>query len=395
MAEMAEERAEKAAHCGRRGFIGMMAGAGGFAMSGCLSSATAKAPAIAGDFVWGALLHLGSNMWGDWKPDLAGLPSSAEEERRMWPDQKLNSNGVLPSRARNYLRAEDAVWHEATDLMRAEGLNLVMIDIGEGYAYPSRPELWVNGSWSPEKMRRELARLRGMGLEPIPKLNFSTGHDAWLKEYHRMTSSRAYYEVVADVVRDVAEVFDRPRYFHIGFDEEIPVAVRGRTPMVIREGDLWWHDLFYVVKEVERHGARAMLWSDKICTGREEFLKRMSKGVLQVPWYYGIDFSEKKLTWNPALEKKVDGWASQGNLAASILELDRAGFDMVPCTSNWSNPAAADAMLKFCRARVDPAHLKGLMTAPWAKTFAEEEPKLKDGIRQFAAARRAHYPSGR
>ena len=379
----------------RREFMRLFAGASGYAMmSGGLSGSVAKAPAIAGDFAWGALLHLGSNMWGDWKPDLKGVPGSAEEERRMYPDQKLNKHGVLPSRARNYLMAEDSVWHEQTELMHKEGLNLVMIDIGEGYAYPSRPELWVNGSWSPEKMRRELARLRKMGLEPIPKLNFSTGHDAWLKEYHRMTSSKPYYAVVADVIRDVAEVFDGPRYFHIGFDEEIPVAVRGRTPIVIREGDLWWHDLFYVVGEVERHGARAMLWSDKICGGREEFLKRMSKGVLQVPWYYGADFSEKKLTWRPELEKKLDSWESQGNLAASILELDKAGFDMLPCTSNWSTPAASDAMLKFCKERIDPAHLKGFMTAPWAKSISLELPKVAEGIKLFAEAKRKHYPSG-
>ncbi len=373
----------------RRGFLELMAGAGGcFAAGGCLSGAAVKAPAIAGDFAWGALLHLGSNMWGDWKPDLAGVPGSAEEERKMYPDQKLNKFGVLPSRARNYLKAEDAVWHETTEAMAKEGLNLVMIDVGEAYAYPSRPELWVNGSWSPEKMRRELDRLRKMDLEPVPKLNFSTGHDAWLKEYHRMTSSKVYYEVVADVVRDVAEVFGCPRYFHIGFDEEIPVAVRGRTPVVIREGDLWWHDFLYVVKQVEKNGSRAMAWSDKMCGGREEFLKRMPKGVLQVPWYYGKDFSEKKLTWKPELEKKLDSWESQGNLAASILELDKAGYDMLPCTSNWSTPDAADAMLTFCKERVNRAHLKGFMTAPWSKSFTEEMPKTKEGIRLFAEAKR-------
>jgi hypothetical protein len=44
--------------------------------------------------------------------------------------------------------------------------------------YPSHPELAVKGSWSPEKMKSELARLRALGLEPIPKRNFSASHDA-------------------------------------------------------------------------------------------------------------------------------------------------------------------------------------------------------------------------
>ena len=233
--------------------------------------------------------------------------------------------------------------------------------------------------------------MRALGLEPVPKLNFSAGHDQWLKRYHYMTSSSRYYEVVADVIRDTCEVFGWPRYFHLGFDEEIVAAVKGRDCQVMRQGDLWWHDLFYAVNEVERHGARAMIWSDKICGGREEFLKRMSKGVLQMPWYYGKDFSEKNLKWDPAFEKSQK-WDIQRNLAASILELDRAGFDMIPCTSNWSDAEAAEAMLSFCKSRVDPSHLKGFATAPWADCYAVEKPKCTDGIVRFAAAKRKVYP---
>ena len=64
---------------------------------------------------------------------------------------------------------------------------------------------------------------------------------------------------------------------------------------------------------------------------------------------------------------------------------------MMPCTSNWSNDGASDAMLKFCRERVDPARMKGLMTAPWAKAFAPETKKACDGIRIFAEAKRRRY----
>lgn len=46
------------------------------------------------------------------------------------------------------------------------------------------------------------------------------------------------------------------------------------------------------------------MWSDAIWTGREECLRRMSKGVLQTNWYYRSDFSPKKLAWNAEFEKK-------------------------------------------------------------------------------------------
>ena len=108
--------------------------------------------------------------------------------------------------------------------------------------------------------------------------------------------------------------------------------------------------------------------------------------------YQGIRLYGQRTVRRPELEKKLDSWESQGNLAASILELDKAGFDMLPCTSNWSNPQASDAMLKFCKERVDPAHLKGFMTAPWAKATSLETPKVAEGIRLFAEAKRKHFP---
>ena len=377
----------------RREFVSMTAAG---ALVGCGSmDRTPCAENLAGDFVWGALLHLGSNMWGDWSPDVSKLPSSRDEETAMHPGRTLNEHGVLTPITRNYLRAEDSVWRKQTELAKSEGLNLLIVDIGEGFAFPSHPELWVAGSWDEGKLRCELARIRAMGIEPVPKLNFSTGHDMWLKDYHRMTSSAAYYKVVRDVIRDVAEAFDCPRYFHIGFDEEILPAFDGRANAVIRQGDLWWHDLFFAVGEVEKRGARAMMWSDKICGGREEFLRRMSKGILQVPWYYGDDFSDDKTAWDPKAEKLRDSWDIQRNLPAALLELGKAGFDMMPCTSNWDSAAAPSAMLKFCRERLDSSRIKGYLTASWARSFEEEYPKTEEGIRVFAEARRKYVAEAR
>ena len=66
--------------------------------------------------------------------------------------------------------------------MAAKGLNTVVIDLEEALSYPSHPELAVKGTWGVERFRRKLEQLRAKGLEPIPKLNFSTTHDIWLKE---------------------------------------------------------------------------------------------------------------------------------------------------------------------------------------------------------------------
>lgn len=386
----------------RRDFVRTSALAAGGLLAGCAGERVAakRCPG----FYRAALQHLGSNMWGDWTPDAENWAKSPEEAK-VRPNPPA-PNGK-PSRYCNYLLGRDELWTKSIDHMAAKGYNLVIIDVGEGIAYPSHPELQVPGTWSVEKARRELDRIRSLGMTPVPKLNFSTCHDGWLKEYHRMVSTKRYYEVVADVIRDMCEIFDGPEIFHIGYDEEIPVAAEGDYLCVIRQGELWWHDLFYTVGEVERNGSRALMWSDKICTGREEFLKRMTKNVLLSPWYYRNDFSEKMMTWDASFEPKVGSWEVQRNLGASLKVLSEAGFDILPCTSNWIFDDASEAMVAYCRNHLDPQRVKGLCTAPWERNVPEYfglragvEGRRRGftnniaGLDLFAAAMDRHYPRG-
>ena len=325
--------------------------------------------------IWGTLLHLGSNMWDDFLRGPDELAKSAREELQR-PNPKGPDNRY--SQYRSYLRCQDDLWRKAVDHVAKCGMNTLFIDLGEGMEYPSHPELKVAGTWSVEKMRKELERIRALGLEVVPKLNFSTCHDSWLKEYHRMVSTREYYQVVADVIRDTCEIFGNPRLFHIGFDEEMHIAQLNSFHSVCRQGNLWWHDLFYTVGQVEKHGARAMMWSDAIWIGRDEYLKRMSKGVLQSNWYYRTDFSEKKLQWNYEFEKR-GGWGETVNGAAAFMALEEAGFDQLPCTSNWADDGSADAVVKYCMANISPDRLKGVYTASWAKLVPDGEKKKNIG----------------
>ena len=301
--------------------------------------------------VRGVLLHLGMNMWED---------------------------------CRDYVRTSDDLWRRCVDRAAASGCNAIFVDLAEACAYPSHPELAVKGTWGVEKMRAELARMRSLGLEPLPKLNFSACHDAWLKEYGRMVSTKKYYDVVADLIRDVCEIFDRPRLFHIGFDEEMEIAQRKLDLAVIRRGDLWWHDVNYTIGCVERNGARPVMWADACWTGLEEYCRRMSKAVLQSNWYYHNDFSEAKQKWDTEFEK-TGGWGESRNGVAAFLALEKAGFDQLPCGSNWwGDPGSIAALVKFCRERIAPERLKGFCIAPWG-SCEPDEPGKRHVSRVFAA----------
>ena len=345
-------------------------------------------------FIWGALLHLGCNMWDDFENDPDGWARSAAEEKKR--PNPFGPSGKRRSRYHSYLFCEDDVWRRTSDAARAAGCNMLLIDVGEAVVYPSHPELAVAGSWSVEKLRRELARLRALGLEPIPKLNFSATHDAWLKNYHRMLSTPIYYQVVADVIRDTVEIFDHPRFFHIGYDEEHARDQQNHFHVTARQSDLWWHDLNYTIGQVEKNGVQAMMWADAIWYNRANYLKRMSKGVIQQNWYYRADFSPEALRWKPEFEKTHEGWPEKIHGAAAFLELQKAGFRQIPCASNYFEEEATDALVRFCRERMDPSLMLGICTAPWAASVRDgggmkgEEHTLR-GLEQFAAAKRRYF----
>ena len=98
----------------------------------------------------------------------------------------------------------------------------------------------------------------------------------------------------------------------------------------MRQHDLWWHDLLYLVKRVEKAGSRAWIWSDVIWHHGDEFPERMPKSVLQSNWYYGSGFTRTpKVCWC--------GCGKKISYVQPFLDMDAQGYDQVPTGSSWSN----------------------------------------------------------
>lgn len=325
---------------------------------GAVSAAVASAFAgrgnawtVAAPLACANLLQLGTNMWNDRKTSAA-------------------------------LRCDDRVWEHLTARMAEIGMNMLVIDLAEGLEYPSHPELAVRGSWSPDRMKRELARLRKLGIEPVPKLNFSTCHDIWLGDYSRMVSTPPYYKVVEDLIRDTCEIFGRPRFFHIGMDEETYRVQREYAYVVCRQGELWYRDLDFYRRTVERYGARAMMWSDQAWS-EPPFAEKVAKSIVQNNWYYWNDvpaLEAKSLLPRPADEKKTDDamyeWSHLQQLRA-FRELDAAGFDQMPCATNWNNRENMDQVVDYALKHIAREHLLGFLFTPWELTLSEEKAMKK------------------
>ena len=287
------------------------------------------------------MVHLGCNCWADHTVDRWGDSAGLQAESHSPED---------------YMRFDDEEWQFITSRVAALGGNMILLDLAEGLQYESHPELSAKGAWSKERLEREKRRLAEMGIELIPKLNFSTGHDTWLKEYHRIVSTPDYYRVCSDLIAEVSELFGKPRFFHLGYDEETIHNQRASHFAVVRQGELWWHDFLWFNETVKKAGSRSWIWSDYGWRHRDEFLARMPRDVLQSNWYY----------------YHIDGEQDKEHLEriAFFDELDKAGFDQIPCGSAYSWKPNFTELVRYCRKHlVGSPRLKGFMLAPWTRTW--------------------------
>ena len=299
--------------------------------------------------IWANLLHLSFNMW---------------EEYRLTdnPDENLRIRGYLP-----YLQLNELLWNDSLQKMADAGMNMVVLDLGDAIKYKSHPEIAVENAWTTDKLVDELEKCRKLGLEPIPKLNFSTAHDTWLGEYSRMVSTKKYYSVCSDLITEVIELFDKPRFFHLGFDEEIANMQSTYKYALARQYDLWWDDFYFFVNEVENNGVRPWIWSDYLWRHPDIFLKKMPKSVVQSNWYYGEIFDEKEIC------------------IKAYIDLEAHGYDQIPtggyyeCMKDvFCHEKSILNTVQFCNKHISEKRLLGYFQTNWRPTIEDfRKPILK------------------
>jgi hypothetical protein len=256
--------------------------------------------------------------------------------------------------------------------MSAVGINMLVLDLGDAVKYHTHPEIAVEGAWSPARLREKLKKIRSVGIEPIPKLNFATTHDIWMKDYSKMVSTDIYYGVCKDLINEVIDIFDTPRFFHIGMDEETYQHQRKYEYVVVRQNDLWWKDLLFYIKEVESRGVRPWMWSDYAWSNPELFFEKMPKSVLQSNWHYGNIYENNKVVD----ERPVNLY----------MDLEENGFDQIPTGSNYSTDTNMRQTVEHCSEIIHPSRLYGFLIAPWRPTLPQCIDKHKSAISQLHKA---------
>ena len=307
--------------------------------------------------MWCLLVHLSDNQWVD--------------------------NDIYPNK--KPIIFDDTLWTYILEKSVDTGINTIVLDVGDGVIFDSYPEIAAKGAWTKERVKTELKRCRDLGITLIPKLNFATTHDHWLGEYSRMISTKPYYEVVKALIEETYELFEKPEYFHIGMDEEDELHVRNFQYALYRQGELYWHDLEYIVNCVKSLGATPWMWADPLFDKTEEYPKHFEPDeILLSPWYYN---SFRKEHYTP-IESRAEyvtyynegNYAKMGikyveedpflvNVREKAIPLSKKGYKYVPCASvfnrcNYNH----DDLLEYFRDNAEDSSIVGYMSAPWIPT---------------------------
>ena len=297
-----------------------------------------------------------------------------------------------------YLRWDDKLWDDLTKQMVDAGANQIIFSLGDGIKYDSHPEIAVEGAWTPAEMKGEIKRLADLGITLVPKLNFSTGHDLWLGDYHRMVSTPAYYEVCSDLIAEVIDIFDNPPLFHLGYDEETWVHQSWYEYVVVRAHDLWWRDFLWFVDQVESRGSRPWIWSDKIWTHTSEFMARMPKSVIQSNWYYWKNFDLEVERAN-ALEQGIDlsvppSERKETTPFHAYMDLEAGGWDQIPAGSIDNVDANFPDTVTFAQRHLPQARVLGFMQTTWRPMIEAYRDRFELGIEALAEGKRRYDPNG-
>ena len=313
--------------------------------------------------IWSFFMYLSNHMWDDeYTP-----PRGWYEKPRY---EECNNIDV-------------GTWDETMKFLAERQYNMVLIDVGDGIKYESRPEISAPDAWDKDFLKKKLDEMRALGLEPIPKLNFSCKHHTWLKRYRYMVSTPEYYAACADVIREVCEAFGNPRFIHLGLDEErVGIADQFREFIHVRNTTLWWNDAYFFFKEAEKNGARPWIWSDYFWNNPDTFIEKMPKEVLQSNWCYS---------------RMHGDYAPTSNLYKSIPtyeKLDKLGFDQIPCGSCCTGQGGVNLFqtLAHAKAKMTDELVLGFMVAPWTRTEPANEFCIKDNAHKLYHARTLVYP---
>ncbi len=298
----------------------------------------------------GLLIHLSFNIWGD---------------RLMSETGKMNDY-------HDYVWVDEEVWDEIIKEAAQNGINTILVGMGDAVKYKSHPEIAVKDAWSVEKLKEKLDEIRALGMTPIPQVNFSNAHNAWMGKYKRMISTPEYYAFCKDIIDEVCEIFDNPPIFDIGMDEEGDFCQSWFDFCCIRRGKLLWHDVNYILDCVRKNGATPWIAADLFWAYPEEFSANIAKDVIVSPWYY------LSIEAGPPPYNFHEDWHDS---PSTFKKISDAGYREITIGGNFNWSENMKELVAFSKEQIPDNMLLGYLLTIWKPPIDKYKYTYLEGIR--------------
>ena len=303
---------------------------------------------------------------------------------------------------------EQEVWDYVIDEAAKIGINTIVLEINNGVVFHSHPEIASPKAWTQSKLKSELAKCRAKNIRVIPMMNFASPHDEWLCEHHRKLCTPEYYQVCNDIIKEAYEMFEHPEYIHIAMDEEDAKHVKRHELAVYRQGELYWHDLRFLIDCVKATGAKPWMWADPLFDHPEEYMKRFEPDeALLSPWYYNafkkehyipVASREILITYYNEEEYKnmniqyVEDDPFLVNFRNVALPLMEKGYKYVPCASviNRCDHNHME-LLEYFKENAPDDQVVGFISAPWYPLNEVGKPHYELTFEKFREAIDINY----
>ena len=176
---------------------------------------------------------------------------------------------------------------EVIDAIVEAGLNLLIIDCGDGVKYESHPELAREYTVPMTHLGRLVNRAQEKGIEVVPKLNFSHSslhrHNDWFRPYNEFFDNDEYWRIAFELIDELVQTCRPRRFFHIGMDEDHDRAHSQYIEAIVRLWDgLRERGLRPIIWNDSSHGGRALVHAEKSQAAE----KKIPKDIVQVVWDY-------------------------------------------------------------------------------------------------------------
>ncbi len=263
------------------------------------------------------------------------------------------------------------------DLAKEEGYDAILVHPADALVYDSHPELALPGGWTKLELQNELDHARDLELLVFPMLNFSAAHDVWLGEYARMISTPDYYQVCGDLIDELCELFESPRYFHLGLNGENDWEQSQLDYAVVRGDRLMIHDMQFFMKHCRDHGAIPWLSSDFAIEHLACMEQAVPKDVL--------------LSHTQASER---GRACLSPSEKAFIETARLGYTgMMPTLSGYFNLDVPNQQMQMVKEHLAPECVFGFVADGYLRCEEKNRCRLMDEVVRSMRAFRSYLSS--